>query len=264
MKNNTKILIIVLIELFGLCNLSQSQPIEIDEINRKIQRLNNSNYNRKVEIANLKGQLESLQNKHAEPLRINDSLSLEIERLKQHDKDRQNQLETLLSISGNSSSNIGNKLDTIAILLGIVGLVLSIAAIWLGIYINRKEKKISELLDRSDENLKKQAKSERKAEQTRKLINKDLASLYKKLRREELKDILKRINKAPQQIRIHTSRLLTLDMQEEDFVFLKNLFFKLFTNKELEYLNTNLTVILISHFPSDVAVNQDLLPGLST
>ncbi|MBK8880036.1 MAG: hypothetical protein IPN74_16295 [Haliscomenobacter sp.] len=116
------------------------------------------------------------------------------------------------------------------------------------------------MLDRSDSNLKKQQESEDKANKTRELIYKDLKTLYVKLRQEELKDILMRVSENPEQIRIHTSRLLTLDMTEEHFVSLKNLFFKWSADEDTRYFNLNIVILLVSHFPNDVASNHELLP----
>ena len=189
-------------------------------------------------------------------------LSLEIDRLKQLDLDRQRQLETLLSISGNTSSYVGNQLDTIAVLLAVFSILFAAAAIGLGIYINRREKTLTKLLDRSDENLKKQAESEKKAEETRRMINNDLTTLYNRLRKEELKDILTRIEANPNLIQVHTSRLLTMDLEEEHLPFLKNLYLLWGKSEQHRYYNQNLVILLISHFPADIAINRELLPSI--
>ncbi|MBK8880035.1 MAG: hypothetical protein IPN74_16290 [Haliscomenobacter sp.] len=92
-------------------------------------------------IDSLEAETILLKKNFSEQKNENQSANYEINRLKQLDDDRQKHFETLLEISSNTSSHVGNKLDSIALLLGIVGIALSIGAIILSIYINRKEKK---------------------------------------------------------------------------------------------------------------------------
>ncbi|MEZ5044133.1 MAG: hypothetical protein R2828_29840 [Saprospiraceae bacterium] len=224
---------------------------ELPEIGRRIDR-------RKSEISKNETALTGIQksaNSTSSKSNEIDSLKSQIEILKEKIEDRNQLFESLLSTTNQASSNIGNQMDGLSNLIGIGGLILAIFTIIISVYINNKEKRISNLLDRGEEILRKQ-------QEVKNLIDSDFTSVYKKIKAEEINDIVKTIATDSFQIRTHLSRMLTLKFNESEFGRFRNILLNWITDEKAKSNVEYLLVFLVNKFPSIMAGNQELTPFL--
>lgn len=200
-------------------------------------------------------QTDSLMRLSKSDFVFHNDISRQIEWINKNSENLQGQINTVLSMSNQASTDIANLLAIFGI--GIT-LVISIVSIILGVFIARKEKSMTELLTRSDENLQQQKSIETKTEDLKVLIENQLTSLYKKLKVEEYNDIVQKIEQDPSQMKAHLSRLLTLDLHEGEFDrFISNL---ISWNKIEEQDNSDnvdyLVIYLLNRHPIRMAANH--------
>lgn len=216
-----------IILFFFIAAIDQSDLYsQSEKINIRLQRLENSNLKRKNEHSHLLQELEALKRAESVHLKVKDSFNMNILELYRLDANKQTQIESLYDLSGVSSSSVENQLAAAQYLLALCAIVLTIIGFSVGWYVNKKAKEVADILDRSDQNLKAQEESQKSTRVLLETVNKEYESLYLKLRGEETKDILKRIEKSPEEIRTLFTRLLTLDLTKEDFYSLRYLFDK--------------------------------------
>lgn len=137
-------------------------------------------------------------------------LKKEVEELSSVDQNLQNQITTSLSINQVSNGCIANKLDTMNLMLTLFALLLTVGGIFLGVYINRKEKAINAAILKGEENLATQLKIQDD-------IKNNVANIYTKIKREEFNEIIKSIELKPEEIHNHFSNLLSLKLTSTDY-----------------------------------------------
>ena len=180
-----KIQIVLIQFLLLVWTSSIAQTIElnaerIENLEKKLPEIEGRIDRRKAEANKNKiaiSEIEKPKKSVTSQSRQIDSLKGQIELLKEKIEDRNQLFDSLLSTTNQASSNIGNQMDGLSNLIGIGGLILAIFTILIGIYINNKEKKISNLLDNGEEILRKQ-------QELKNLIDSDFTSVYKKLKAE--------------------------------------------------------------------------------
>lgn len=193
----------------------------------------------KAELDSTKATIERLNQK------LNDQ-SYQFERLVGRENDRTEKLDMLFNMIGLSGSSIENLLNTAGIVLTII---FTIFGIGIGIYVNWKEKTMVNLLERSDENL-------RKTREFRDWVENNLSDLYHKIKEEELNDIVQKIERDANQIKNHFSRLITLDVQKKDFKRFTRLLANWDEEKDQGGNIGYLLIFLINTFPKEMAANS--------
>ena len=121
------------------------------------------------------------------------------------------QLSTVIEIS---NSSIGNALSATNTFIAIAALIVAVAAIVLGVYVYKMERKIKDMKDAVSE----------KEEEVKKLtdqINNDINGLFDRIRREDTKAYLKRLEEVPRDITNIGQLLLARPFADEDYAALK-------------------------------------------
>ena len=149
-------------------------------------------------------------------------------------------------MSEQSISSISNQLDSASYNLTLFGLLFTIAAIGLGVYVTYIERKIVKIGEENKELLAKNQKIKEDVEAVNKLIQSDIYNLFLKIKREESAHILDRLVKVPRDIENVCESLLSRELEQEDFAKLRQAYLNLGENKN-EY-NQQYLVLFFQHF----------------
>lgn len=182
-------------------------------------------------------------------------LQSDVNKLFELDDTRKNQLETSLTIFENTNGSIGNGLAYSSYIVGLFGFIVAIIAIWITNYISRKEQSFRDTLAKVEE-------AERQSIAVKDLIEKDVTAIYKKLKTEEQKDIISKIESNPSQMRAHLSRLLTLDVSTDEFPRFKNMLFSWESKDDTRMQVEFLLIFLVNQYPKLMAANEETSPTL--
>lgn len=135
-------------------------------------------------------------------------------------------VETQKEIISQEQSAIENSMGAVNIVLAVFALILTIGGIFLGWFINRKEKKVQALLMQVETKKEEVEKLEEKTSKTKddivelnNNINGDIEGLYAKLRREETITYLKRLVYEPNDIGNILPLLLSRELIDSDFKY---------------------------------------------
>ena len=136
-------------------------------------------------------------------------------------------VEAQKEIISQEQSAIENSMGAVNTLLAVFSLIITVGGIFLGWFINRKEKNIQSLLKQVETKKEEVEKLEEETSNTRKAvmelsdnINKDIGGLYAKLRREETITCLTRLVYEPDDISNILPLLLSRELIDSDFKFL--------------------------------------------
>lgn len=136
-------------------------------------------------------------------------------------------VETQKEIISQEQSAIENSMGAVNTLLAVFSLIITIGGIFLGWFINRKEKNVQALLKQVETKKEEVEKLEEETSKTRIAvmelsdnINKDIGGLYAKLRREETITCLTRLVYEPDDISNILPLLLSRELIDSDFKFL--------------------------------------------
>ena len=170
-----------------------------------------------------------------------DSLQGKLDVLQENTNFLSNVIET-------ANDGVNNQLSATNNLLALVAVIVTIAAIWLGILIEKRKRQIEKMAETID--LKKKAVEglastvdEKKrevellaktTEDLDKKIHSDMTGLYNDLRKEETKTLFQRIAKEPLDIDNLAQLLLARDVNPENFTLLKQAYLKLQEIPEVE------------------------------
>ena len=175
------------------------------------------------------------------------------------------QLSTVMEIS---NSSIGNALSATNTFIAIAALIVAVAAIVLGVYVYKMERKIKDMKDAVS----------KKEEEVKKLtdqINNDINGLFDRIRREDTKAYLKRLEEVPRDICNIGDILSTRQLLDEDYQKLKNAYLKIKINDE-DKLEDGLfgtygdwyKTLLFEHFPGrsikDPDIREDIVDFFET
>lgn len=169
------------------------------------------------------------------------------------------QISNLVEVSNGS---ISNTLSVTNIVIALAALIVAVAAILLGGYISRMERKIKTM---SDEVTAKETEVKKLTTD----INNNIDGLFERIRREDTKAYLKRLLEVPRDIANLGEILFTRQLIEEDFKTLKDAYLKLKRNKEdgkdcdgVTYGEMYLS-LFFQHFPGralqDTELHEDII-----
>lgn len=136
-------------------------------------------------------------------------------------------VETQKEIISQEQSAIENSIGAVNIFLAVFALILTIGGIYLGWFINRKEKKVQALLMQVETKKEEVEKLEEKTSNTRKEvmelsdnINKDIEGLYERLKKEETVSLFRRLVEVPWDISNVGTLLLARKIDISNFKYL--------------------------------------------
>lgn len=191
------------------------------------------------------------------------NISSEVKFLKLNEENKKQVSEGTNALINQQNSNVSNQLDIISNILSVVGIVLAallaIFSIIIGFFISRKEKIMSDLIIRSENNLKEQKLLEIKAEEFRKLVGSQLKSLYLRIKNEEYNYLVDKIEKDPNQIKNCLPILISHD-EKQDFNRFSNIL-TVWSEDEKNEINVEyLLILMINQYPEFMAANQKFAP----
>ena len=148
-------------------------------------------------------------------------------------------------VSANLSSS-SNYLTIVAI--GIAGV-----AIFIGIYVTRIERKIVRISEESKKLLETHKTVKKEIDDLNELISKNLMGLYSKLREEETKYLVSRLEKVPQDISNLNDLFLSRELSKEYYPIFKKGFLRIKKDKDRYKYEDPYLINLFQHF-ADLAI----------
>lgn len=169
-----------------------------------------------------------------------DSLQSKVDSLQAKLDALQCKTDFLSNVIETANDGVSNQLSATNNLLALVGVIVTIAAIWLGILIEKRKRQIEKMAETIDTKKKsvedlaaivddKKEKVDIIAKATEDLdkkIHSDLKGLYKQLHKEETKSLLERLILEPLDISNIIKLLLARDIDEDSFGLLRAAFMK--------------------------------------
>jgi hypothetical protein len=140
--------------------------------------------------------------------------------------------EYQVKINEQTLNSISNQIGATSYNLSIFAFLFGILAICLGVYVTWVERKIIRIREDNESLLKETIKTKEEVIEINELIQKDIYGLFLKIKREETVHILNRLVKIPEDITNLSEQLLSRELQEQDFSFLKKAYLKLKVNIE--------------------------------
>lgn len=185
---------------------AQKLQVRVDSLSASINWSNIKIENLNVKMENIEGSIEGLT-KQVE------NLSYLVEAQKE--------------VISQEQSAIENSMGAVNTLLAVFSLIITLGGIFLGWFINRKEKNVQALLMQVESKKKevekleeKTAKTKGEIEELNDSINNDIEGLYAKLRREETITHLKRLVYEPNDIGNILPLLFSRELMDSDFKYL--------------------------------------------
>ncbi len=160
-----------------------------------------------------------------------------------------------------SGNGISNQLESASYNLTLFGLLFAVAAIGLGIYVTYIERKIVNIGEENRTLLTKNQKIKEDVEALNKLIQSDIYNLFLKIKREESVHILDRLVKVPRDISNVSNTLLSRELEQEDFVKLRQAYLSLGDN-QVEYQH-QYNILFFQHFLGQSLKDEKLRQNIS-
>lgn len=185
-------------------------------------------------------------------------------------------------INEKTLDSISNQISAASFNLTIFGILFSVAAIGLGLYVTHIERKIVLIREENKTLLSESKLVKDEVVKINNQIQKDIYGLFLKIKREETLHILDRLLKIPEDISNLSQELLSRELEKEDFTILKDAYLKMknkVVKKEIDdedndndfnldfdsktsYLNSY-KLLFFQHFLDlsikDSIINEDLL-----
>ena len=193
-----------------------------------------------------------------------------------------NEIDSVRHLVDVSNSTVANGLSTIntilvaaTIVIGIVGVV----GILLGIYVSHKTTKVSDMLakikekendiaalkNKIEEKETKVISLAKKIEDINDKIQSDISGLYQKLRKEETRTLLQRLEEEPFDINNLFYSLATRQLDEEFFPILKKAFIKFWTSNDNEIKSKsigNYINVLFQEYLYKTVLDNEIRPNI--
>lgn len=154
----------------------------------------------------------------------------------------------------NQNDQLGNQISFASYLLGGASFIFTILGIFLAWYINRQYEKIKEMKDT--------------VEGTKKYIDEHSKELYRRIKRDETVELLNRLKEVPEDISNICPLLLSRDLLEEDYLYLKESYLKIKDDSFSGQAVGDYIVLLTQHFPyqslKDTDLRINIIPFINT
>ncbi len=180
--------------------------------------------------------------------------ALEIQNLK-------DKLDFQQKLNDQTVNSISSQLNAASYSLTIFGILFTIGAILLGFYVTYIERKVVKISEENKELLAKSQKIKDEVDSVNKLIQSDIYNLFLKIKREETIHILDRLIRVPKDISNLAQALLSRDLQNDDFLKLRQAYFNL-SEKDSGY-KYNFKILFFQHFISHTLKDDQLRHEIS-
>ena len=129
----------------------------------------------------------------------------------------QTKTDMLMDIIGTSNESVSNQLSAVGWILAIIAVILTLASIFLGLYIRKKRAEIVAIGKTIAEKKEAMQKMERSITELDEKIHGNLGDLYRALRKEETEALLDRLVIEPQDVSNLLPLLLARDLDTNSF-----------------------------------------------
>lgn len=208
-----------------------------------------------------------------------DSLQSKVDLLQTKLDALEGKTEFFANVVETANDGVSNQLSAANYLLTIVGVIVTIAAIWLGVQIEKKwhkmqsmaatvdekKKTVTELAKIVDEKKEKVDIIAKATEDLDQKIHSNLSALYKDLRNEETNTLLDRLVLEPTDVSNLNGVLMSREINEEGYNKLKKAFLKLKEDQEGQEINPlghdyfgEFVVLFFQHFFYQAIMDDDI------
>ncbi len=156
-----------------------------------------------------------------------DSLNKKINSLENQIVELKSRYEYQDKINEQTITSISNQISAASYNLTIFGILFTISALALGVYVTVIEKKIGKIRDENKTLLSQSLAVKEEVVSINNLIQKDIYGLFLKIKREETIHILKRLSQIPEDISNFSKVLLSRELEKEDYVILRDAYLRL-------------------------------------
>ena len=179
-------------------------------------------------------------------------------------------IEAVRRIVDVSNSTIANEISSVNTLLVAFTIVLGIVGIGLSLYISCLQRKVSKMSDNIAEKEYTIVRLAKTVEETDKKIQSDISGLYERLRKEETMTLLRRLEEEPRDVSNLEDLLLARPLEDDGFPILKRAFKKLvLIGPEIDeesFLQPSdrkqYTLLFFQHFMLQSVLDEDLRPEI--
>lgn len=171
------------------------------------------------------------------------------------------QLDFIQKQNEQANTNISNQISAASFSLNFIGILFTLIAILLGLYVTYIERKVFRISEKNKELLIKSQKIKDEVEAVNNLIQSDIPNLYLKIKREETTYILDRLIKKPKEIKEVGYTLLSRELLPEDFLKIRQAYLE-FNSTDYNY-NIVFVQILIKHFLAQSLKDEQLRKNFS-
>lgn len=190
--------------------------------------------------------------------------------------DLHEKFERQANLNEQTLNSISSQLSAASYNITIFGILFTIAAILLGIYVTYIERKIVKLREENKSLLDQTIKNKEEVVTINNLIQSDILGLYEKIKREETVHLLNRLLTVPEDISNLLELLLSRELERDDFQILKKAYMKIknsppepkvFFSENLSY-EDSYKLLFFQHFLDlaikDKDIAEDLIDFYST
>ena len=157
----------------------------------------------------------------------NTSTKNQINELNQKINELNQDYEKQEKVNEKTFESISNQISAASLNLTIFGILFSVAAIGLGLYVTFIERKIVLIREENKSLLSETKLVKDEVVKINTQIQKDIYGLFLKIKREETVHILERLIKIPEDISNLSQQLLSRELEKEDYLILKEAYLKL-------------------------------------
>ena len=178
---------------------------------------------------------QNLEKNNVENISNTDKIITLNEKIEELNKDYEKQEK----INEKTLDSISNQMSAASLNLTIFGILFSVAAIGLGLYVTHIERKIVLIREENTSLLLETKIVKEEVVKINTQIQKDIYGLYLKIKREETAHILQRLSKIPEDISNLSQQLLSRELEKNDFTILKEAYLKLKDKRSINLENEN-------------------------
>lgn len=217
-----------------------------------------------VFICSFPGFSQNINNTKQEIDSLRSILKIYIEKSEKTDADLKEKIAFQQKLNEQTLNTISTQLSSASYPLTLLGIVITIASVWLSVYVSNIEKRIISLRGENEKLLAHNQKIKNDVVELNDLIHRDIKALFVKIKREETEYILERLISVPEDITnvIHT--LLSRELLPDDFSKLKKAYLKFHKDEfslDQGYMSSyvrSYTSVLIQHFLFASLTDKDI------
>ena len=174
----------------------------------------------------------------------------------------QTKTDMLMDIIGTSNESVSNQLSAAGWILAIIAVILTLASIFLGLYIRKKRAEIVAIGKTIAEKKEAMQKMEISITELDEKIHGNLGDLYRALRKEETEALLDRLVIEPQDVSNLLPLLLARNLDTNSFEKLKKAYLKIQSVDEEESDINCYMLLFFQHFCYQAIQDNDICPQL--